>query len=81
MRPHKQLRAVLEHCFYSYDKDDIVLPLTCEMVVKRINQFAKPWNNNQWAWEFVDLWNSIDKREKLTMIEELRLPLTNVEQA
>lgn len=41
--------------------------------VKRVNQFCKPFNNNNWCWQFVEFWHRLDKAEKFELLESLKL--------
>lgn len=41
--------------------------------VKRVNQFCKPFNNNNWCWQFVEFWNRLDKAEKFELLDSLKL--------
>jgi len=41
--------------------------------VKRVNQYCRPFNNNNWCWQFVEFWNRLNKAERFELLDSLKL--------
>ena len=41
--------------------------------VKRVSQYCRPFNHNNWCWQFVEFWNRLDEAEKFELLDSLKL--------
>lgn len=64
------------HCVFRtiglYD-EEIDMYEAKDYCVKRVSQYCRPFNHNNWCWQFVEFWNRLDEAEKFELLDSLKL--------